>query len=217
MSGLTLVVGNKNYSSWSLRPYLVLAHTGVAFETVVIPLYLPETKTELARYTPSGKVPVLIHGATTIWESLAICEYVAEQFPDARLWPDEPNLRAEARALSSEMHAGFSALRRDMPMNLRGHMPGRGRSDAALADAARIHEIWNSCRTRYAARGSFLFGRFSIADAMFAPVVFRFRTYEVEVSTAERAYMDAIVALPAMQAWHADAEREPWTMDWPIP
>ena len=204
---LVLHVGSKRYSSWSLRPYLALAHTGEPFDTRTILLDRPQTKAEIAKVNPAGKVPVLHHDGLVVWDSLAICEYVAELFPAARLWPADRAARARARALSAEMHSGFAALRRDMSMMLGDHRPGAGHTPDALADAARVMAIW---REQLAASGGpFLFGTFTVADAMFAPVVTRFETYGVETDTACRAYMDAICALPAMRQWSADAAAEP--------
>lgn len=204
---LVLHIGSRRYSSWSLRPYLALAQTGEPFETRTILLDRPETKAEIAKVNPAGKVPVLHHDGLVVWDSLAICEYVAELFPSARLWPADRAARARARAISAEMHSGFAPLRRDMPMMLGDHKPGVGHTPDALADAARVMAIW---REQLAASGGpFLFGDFTIADAMFAPVVTRFETYGVEVDARCRAYMDAIFAWPAMKQWSADAAAEP--------
>jgi glutathione S-transferase len=195
---MLLVIGNKNYSSWSLRPWLALKQLGIAFDEVRIPLSTPGTKAAILRYSPAGKVPILKDGDTVVWDSLAIIEYLAERHP--RLWPSDPGERARARAVSAEMHSGFSALRNHMPMNARKRYPGKGRKPEVLADVERIRAIWSD------ARGPFLFGEFSGADAMYAPVVLRFRTYEVDVN---RKYMDAMLALPAMKEWIEAAEREP--------
>jgi glutathione S-transferase len=207
-----LYVGDYNLSSWSLRPWLALTIAGAPFETVRIRLDRPGTRAELARSSPTGKVPALhvpLEGGDgiVIWESIAICEYVAERFPAAKLWPDDVGARAVARAVAAEMHAGFATLRREHPMNLLAHTP-RAPSPEAAADVARIRALWNDVRARYGARGPFLFGRFSIADAMFAPVVSRFRTYAIPTDAACEAYADAIWALPAMVAWRRLAEAE---------
>lgn len=207
---LLLYVGNKNYSSWSLRPYLALAATGAEHRCEVIRLYADDTARNLARVSPTGKVPVLHHGELRIWDSLAICEYLAELFPAAGLWPDDRATRAIARAVSAEMHAGFAALRRDMAMDLRAERPGVGHSPEAMADVGRVLDIWRAQRAR-ASGGPFLFGRFSIADAMYAPVAARFQTYGVPLDPVSKAYVEAIEALPAMKAWRADAVAEPWT------
>lgn len=206
-SGLVLFVGNKNLSSWSLRPYLALAHTGAPFDHVVLRLDRPDTRQRLLEVSPAGRVPVLRDGALVVWDSLAICEYVAERFPDAHLWPADIAARARARSLSAEMHSGFADLRREMPMNLAARTP-REPSPAVAQDIARILAIWSEQRAAYADRGPFLFGAFSIADAMFAPVVTRFVTYGVAVDEVARAYMDAVLGLPAMVRWTADAEEE---------
>jgi glutathione S-transferase len=202
-----LHVGSKRYSSWSLRPYLALAHAGAAFETRTIVLDRDTTRAEIARVTPAGRVPVLHDDELVIWDSLAICEYAAELYPDARLWPAERAARARARAISAEMHAGFAELRAQMPMDLGASRPGIGHTPAALADARRVQAIW---REQLAASGGpFLFGAFTIADAMYAPVTTRFVTYGVELDATCRAYVDAIASLPAMQQWTSDAAAEP--------
>jgi len=206
---VTLYVGSKRYSSWSLRPYLALAHAGKPFETTTILLDRSETKANIAKVNPAGRVPVLHHDGLVVWDSLAICEYVAELYPDAHLWPQARAERALARSIASEMHAGFAALRNNMPMDLGADRPGVGHTPEALADVARIQAIW---RERLAAsKGPFLFGAFTIADAMFGPVVTRFATYRVDADATCRRYMDAMLALPAMARWHADAAAEPVT------
>jgi glutathione S-transferase len=211
MSAFTLHIGNKNYSSWSLRPYLVLAQTGEPFTEVVHPLYTPESKADLATFSPTGKVPVLCHGDVVIWDSLAIAEYLHELFPQAGLWPADRATRARARAISAEMHSGFSALRQNMTMDIRGRRPGVGHTAEALADAARVQQIWRECRAR-AEGGAFLFGGFTIADAMFAPVTTRFTTYGVPLDEVSAAYVAAVAAHPPMAAWIAAAAAEPWTI-----
>jgi glutathione S-transferase len=197
---MLLVIGNKNYSSWSLRPWLAMKVLGIPFEEKRVPLYGPESKRELLRYSPAGKVPCLVDGELRVWDSLAILEYLAERHPG--LWPAEATLRARARSVSAEMHSGFPNLRQHMSMNVRKRHPGKGRTPEVLAEIARIVEIWGE------ARGPFLFGPFCAADAMYAPVVLRFRTYEVELPAACRAYADAVLALPALQEWMRDAGRE---------
>lgn len=204
MAGLVLVVGNKNYSSWSLRAWLALKVLGVPFEERRIPLYGPDSKAELLKFSPAGKVPILVDGATTVWDSLAILEYLAERHP--QLWPADAAARARARAISAEMHSGFPNLRHHMCMNIRKRHPGKGRTPEVLAEIRRIVEIWS------AAQAPFLFGEFGAADAMYAPVVLRFRTYEVELPPACRAYADRVLALTAMREWIADAERETETL-----
>jgi glutathione S-transferase len=208
MSDLTLVIGNKNYSSWSLRPWLLLKQAGIPFAEQRLPLRSAEWTTEITRLSPSGKVPALQDGNLQVWDSLAICEYIAEQHPDRQLWPGDRAARAEARSISAEMHAGFAALRQNMFMNIRRSMPGRGRTPETLADIDRIISIWNGCRRRYASGGPFLFGRFSIADAMYAPVPLRFRTWGVAVDGLAGDYARTLLALPAMQEWIAAAHDE---------
>ena len=212
MSELVLFVGNKNYSSWSLRPYLALAQTGAPFRTETIPLDLPDSKANLLKRNPAGKVPVLYVGDLAIWDSLAICEYLAETYPAAKLWPADAVARARARSISAEMHSGFPSLRAAMPMNLRMRKPGKGHTPEAMADAARIQQIWDAALT--ASGGPFLFGHFTIADAMFAPVTTRFTTYGVPLSARLAAYVDAVAALPSFKAWLADAEKETWEMQY---
>lgn len=204
----TLVIGNKNYSSWSLRAWLALCQAQIDFEEIRIPLYGPASKEQVLRYSPSGKVPVLIDGDVTVWESLAIGEYLAERYPDRGLWPEAPDARALARAVSCEMHAGFVVLRTHMSMNCRKHLPGKGRAAGVQDDIDRVCAIWKECRTKFGADGPFLFGAFSIADAMFAPVVLRFETYAVRLDSLSRDYADAVLALPAVQAWVNDARAE---------
>jgi len=214
MADLTIYLGNKNYSSWSLRPWLVLKRTTVAFDEVVIPLYQPGSRETILKYSPSGRVPALRHGDVTIWESLAICEYLAESFPTFDLWPKDPAARYRARAVSAEMHAGFQALRQHLPMNVRSRFPGRGATPEVQADINRVMAIWRDCRTRFGeGNGDFLFGQFTIADAMFAPVVTRFRTYQSDIESEAEAYCDAIIALPAMQEWVAAAKNEPMIVE----
>jgi glutathione S-transferase len=205
---LTLAIGNKNYSSWSLRPWLLLRQAGIPFEEVYIPLYRPDSDAALAKWSPSGKVPALHDGDVRVWDSLAICEYLGERFPDKALWPADPAARAVARSVSAEMHSGFGALREHMSMNIRARRPGKGRTAESLADVERIVAIWNDCRARFGQGGDFLFGHFGIADAMYAPVVLRFQTYGVALEGAARDYADAVLALPALRAWVADALAE---------
>jgi glutathione S-transferase len=199
---LKLVIGNKNYSSWSMRPWLALRANNIAFEEIFIPLYTGDAdKARILGFTHSGKVPALIDGDVTIWDSLSIIEYVAERFPDAGLWPEDRASRAHARSISAEMHSGFAALRNECGMNL--HRPVRTipLSEDARANVARIQQIWAECHERYGKLGPFLFGTFGAADAMFAPVVHRFRTFAIEVAPEARHYMDAMMSLPAFQEW----------------
>ncbi|MBI5612589.1 MAG: glutathione S-transferase family protein [Gammaproteobacteria bacterium] len=208
MENLILVIGNKNYSSWSLRPWLALKQAGIAFSECYIPLYVGDWRGQVLKYSPSGKVPALQHGTVRVWDSLAICEYLADRFPEKQLWPAEIAARAEARAVSAEMHSGFLALRHGMFMNIRRRMPTRGRTPEVLQDIERITAIWNDCRARHAAGGPFLFGRFCIADAMYAPVALRFQTYQVAVDGAAGEYMRMLLALPAVREWVAAAHAE---------
>ena len=207
-AALLLVIGNRNYSSWSLRPWLALAMTGAAFETLRIPLYQPDSQARIRQYSAAGKVPVLVDGGCTVWDSLAICEYVAERFPSARLWPADPAARAQARSVACEMHSGFTALRRELPMNIRLDRVGHAWSPEAQADIDRVLALWSGLRARHDAGGSFLFGRFSIADAMYAPVVLRLRSYRIPVPEDVAAYMRSVLDLPPMQEWIAAAVSE---------
>lgn len=209
MSDLALIIANKNYSSWSLRPWLLLRHAGIPFREIKVPLYSEGAKAEVLRYSPTGKVPALQDGALTIWESIAICEYLAEKFPQKALWPRAQDARALARAVSAEMHAGFADLRRHMSMNCRKSLPGKGRAPGVQEDTDRICALWNDCRRRFGSQGPFLFGTFSVADAMFAPVVWRFLTYDVSLDGVSAAYVQTLRQLPAMQAWYEDALTEP--------
>jgi len=208
MSSYTLVICNKNYSSWSLRPWLLMKESRLPFEEVRVPLYLPGSKETLRKYSPSGKVPVLLHGAVTIWDSLAISEYLAERHPELRLWPVDALQRTLARSISAEMHSGFAALRSNMSMNCRGFFPGLGRTVEVAADIERIQRIWTDCRERFAGSGPYLFGTFTIADAMYAPVALRFKTYAVQLSSTAQQYADAILALPGLHEWIAAARAE---------
>ena len=218
--GLHLVIGNKNYSSWSMRPWIGMKAAGIPFDETVISLDAPDFKPRLAKLSGTGKVPALIDGDTHVWESLAILEYVAEKFPDAGLWPADAAARAHARAISHEMHAGFLPLRRACPMNMWRPVKKRELSDEVMANVRRIDAMWTDCRSRYGSVGPFLFGAFSAADAMYAPVVARFHTYDVAIGAPVRAYMDAMRALPAWREWEAAALKEPWVLaedevDWP--
>ncbi len=215
MTDLTIVVGNKAYSSWSLRGWLMLAATGAEFTEIVIPLDRPETAAAIRAHSPAGRVPVLKAGDLTVWDSLAIGEYLAERFPQAGLWPENPAARAVARSVSAEMHAGFEALRRDMPMDLKRDRPGHGHTPEALADVARIAAIWAECRARFGTGGPFLFGRFCIADAMFAPVATRLRTYAVPCDDVTEAYVQAIFDWPALGRWRDSGAAEPWVLETP--
>ncbi|RAU21786.1 glutathione S-transferase [Paramagnetospirillum kuznetsovii] len=202
---LSLVIGTKRYSSWSLRPWLALKAAGLAFDEVEITLRQPDTKVEIQKYSPSGKVPLLFDDGFKVWDSLSICEYLAERFPAARLWPDHVQARAVARSVSAEMHSGFMPLRRDCPMDVLTDAPMAEINDEVRADVARIDALWRDCRDRFGGGGDFLFGRFSIADAMFAPVVTRMRTYHLPVGEVSQAYCESVMAMAAMKEWVAAA------------
>jgi glutathione S-transferase len=208
MTRLKLVIGNKNYSSWSMRPWLALRANDIPFDELFIPLYTddPADKDRILSFSRAGKVPTLIDGDVTIWDSLAIIEYLAEKFPDRKLWPDDPASRAHARSVSAEMHSGFVALRNECGMNLHRKVAAVALSDDARANIARIQQIWSECHARYG--GPFLFGAFGAADAMYAPVVHRFRTYAIEVESSARHYFEAMMALPAFQQWTREALAE---------
>lgn len=213
MSERTLILGNKAYSSWSLRPWLALKQAGLPFAETVIQLRQPDTRAQILAHSPTGKVPCLIDGDRVIWDSLAICEYIAELAPAAALWPEDSYAGAVARSASAEMHSGFVALRNTMSMDLKTDRSGQGLNPDSAADIARVQALWADCRARFGQGGPFLFGRFSVADAMYAPVVTRFVTYGVEVDDTARAYMDAVLALPAMREWTAAAKAEPWVLE----
>jgi glutathione S-transferase len=205
---LVLVLGNKNLSSWSLRPWLAMRHSGIPFGEHVFLFEEEGWRDRIAPLAPSRKVPALRHGDRIVWDSLAICEYVAELHPDARLWPEDAHARAVARSASAEMHSGFAALRRELSMDVTARLPRPTLSHDALRDVERIQTLWQECRSRFGSGGPFLFGRFSIADAMFAPVVWRFRTYGVDVADGARGWYETMLELPAMKAWERDAEAE---------
>lgn len=218
---LTLVIGNKNYSSWSLRPWIAMKVAGIPFEEIQIPLYEPGSRERMLEYSPAGKVPILIDGDEHVWESLAILEHLAERFPEARLWPSDRRARSHARAVASEMHGGFQPLRQNCTMNLWLPVKARPQPPEVLANVARIEQMWADCRARFGQSGPFLFGAFGAADAMYAPVVARFNTYGLPVSAKTRAYMDAVMALPAWREWYDAAMQETWIMqhnepDWPL-
>jgi glutathione S-transferase len=216
----TLIIGNKNYSSWSMRPWIAMKAAGIAFDEVVISLNAEDFKARLLKVSGTGKVPTLVDGDIKVWESLAILEYLADKYPDKNLWPRDPAARAHARAIASEMHAGFVPLRRAAPMNIWRPIMKLTLGAEAEANVARIDAMWADCRARFGHSGSFLFGAFGAADAMYAPVVARFHTYAVEIGAAARAYMKAVMALPAWREWTAAAVKEPWVLpedeiDWP--
>ena len=206
---LTLVIGNKNYSSWSMRPWMALKALSIPFSEIVIPLYTNAAdKQRILDVTTSGKVPALVDGDITVWDSLAIIEYLAERFPDAELWPKDRAARAHARSISAEMHSGFMALRNECGMNIHRPVASKKLSEDALANVARIQQIWTDCHARYGGEGPYLFGAFTAADAMFAPVVHRFRTYDIATSPPVRDYMKSMLANPAFGKWTDDALAE---------
>ena len=207
----TLVIANKLYSSWSLRPWLLLKQFGIAFDEIVIPLDLPDTKAQVLKHSPAGKVPILIDGDATVWESIAIMEYAGDAL-GAPVWPQDRAARAMARSVAAEMHAGFSALRSACPMNLGKKYARKDRGEAVARDVARFSEIVRQARER-ASGGPFLFGAFSAADAMYAPLVTRLDTYSISLDPATRAYADAILTLPAFQEWRAAALKETWIVE----
>ena len=214
MADFTLVIGNKNYSSWSLRGWLMVKLAAVDFEEIVVPLDLPDTQPTIRKHSPSGRVPVLLHRGLPVWESLAIGEYLNELRPEAGLWPASLAARTHARAISTEMHAGFLDLRSNMPMNIRASFPGKGMTPAVRADIERITGLWRDCRKRFGGAfprdDGFLFGTFGGADAMYAPVVTRFRTYGVKLDSDSEAYCTAVLAHPTMKEWVDAARNEPW-------
>jgi glutathione S-transferase len=205
---MQLVIGNKNYSSWSMRPWVLLREAGIAFEEVQLKFGDTGRAKGVENYSPTGKVPILVIDGEPVWDSLAICETVAERYPEKQLWPAEARTRCVARSICAEMHAGFQALRGAMPMNIRSRHPGKGLTPESQRDIQRILQIWTGCRERYGAGGALLFGRFTIADAYYAPVVTRFQTYAVSQPPAAQAYCDALLSLRAVREWMDAARRE---------
>ena len=207
----TLVIANKCYSAWSLRPWLLMKQLGIPFDEIVIPLDLPDTKAKVLEHSPAGKVPILVDGDVTVWESIAIMEYIGDAF--APVWPSDRDARAMARSVAAEMHAGFPALRSACPMNLGRKFAQKDRGEAVARDVARFGEIVRRARERFGAGGPFLFGAFSAADAMYAPLATRLDTYSIAIDATTRAYVDAILALPAFQEWRSAALKEEWIVD----
>jgi len=205
---MTLVIGSKRWSSWSLRPWIALKQAGIPFKELMIPLRQPDTKARILEYSAAGKVPVLINGRDLVWESLAILDYLAQRFPESKLWPQDFGALACARSIAAEMHAGFADLRRELPMDVTGTLPTPELSPAAAADIDRVRAIWRDARTRFGGSGPFLFGRFSNADAMFAPVATRFRTYGIEADPICRDYLQTLLGLPAITEWYRAAAEE---------
>ncbi len=210
---MTLVIGNKNYSSWSMRPWLVLKYFKIPFKEILIPLYEGDYKSKVLKYSPSGKVPLLKDGAFAVWDSLSICEYLAEKFSRKNLWPKDQKACAVARSICAEMHSGFMALRKNCPMDVRITREAFEMTPEAKRDGERIAAIWNDCRRRFGKSDKFLFGAFSVADAFYAPVVWRFHTYGFKLTGAVDKYFDAMLALPAMKEWQASAKAEPWVIE----
>jgi glutathione S-transferase len=205
----TLVIANKCYSSWSMRPWLLLKQLGIAFDEITVPLDLPDTKARVLKHSPAGKVPILIDGDVTVWETIAIMEYVGEAY-GAPVWPADRKARAMARSIAAEMHSGFSALRSACPMNLGKKFAQKDRGEAVARDVARFSEIVRQAREQFGAGDPFLFGAFSAADAMYAPLVTRLDTYSIALDATTRAYADAILVLPAFQEWRSAAMEEEW-------
>ena len=212
MSVPVLVLGNKLYSSWSLRPWFLMRAFGLQFEHKVVSLYQPDSKPNILAHSPSGHVPVLVDGDVTVWDSLAITEYLAEKHPELNIWPRDRAARAHARAIAAEMHAGFEDLRTSCPMNLGKRFARRDRGEAAARDVARICEIFTGTRARFGSRGPYLFGDLCAADAIYLPVVTRLDTYSIEVDPATRAYMETMLRHPAFAEWRAAALLEPWVI-----
>jgi len=215
---MKLILGNKNYSSWSFRPWIAMKQIGLDFEEVVIPMNQPDTRARMLEHSPTGLVPTLIDGDASVFETIAILEYLNDRFPDAGLWPTDVAVRAHARAISAEMHAGFAALRRDCPMNMRRPVRTHIPSPDGRKDAARVDALWTDARVRFGQSsenggGPFLFGGFTAADAMYAPVVNRFHVYDIPRSAASQAYMEAMMALPAWRDWEASSRAETWVID----
>jgi glutathione S-transferase len=208
MAQLKLVIANKNYSSWSMRPWVLLTQADIPFAEVQLKFGDDGTVSGIKDLSPTGQVPVLWIDREPVWDSLAICEAIAELFPQKLLWPSDATARRFARSISAEMHSGFRDLRKNMPMNIRSAHPGKGRNPAVDKDIARIVSIWESCRARFGAGGELLFGSFTCADAMFAPVAARFETYAVELPPVARRYADALIGLPSVQRWRAGALAE---------
>ncbi len=209
---MKLIIANKLYSSWSLRPWVLMQALGIPFEESVIPMYFPDSKARMLDVSPTGKMPCLVDGDVTIWESLAIMEYLHERFPEKGVWPGDVKARAHARAAANEMHAGFQALRNACPMNLGKRFAPRDFGSEVADNVRRLEGLWSQARVRFGADGPFLYGRFGAADAMFAPVVTRLDTYQVPVSSETRRYMDAVLKHPAFVAWRTTALQEPWTI-----
>jgi len=205
---LTLIIGTKKWSSWSLRPWVALKEAGIPFKEMLIHLRQSDTKARILEYSPAGRVPILIDGRELVWDSLAILEYLAMRFPESKLWPHDLSALAVARSVSAEMHGGFPDLRRELSMDIGADLPTPDLSVGGAADVERIQAIWRDARARFGAAGPFLFGRFSNADAMYAPVVTRFQTYNIPVDPVSEAYMQTVLSLPSIRAWYRAADEE---------
>ncbi|MBL0319930.1 MAG: glutathione S-transferase family protein [Alphaproteobacteria bacterium] len=214
MSSLKLVIGNKNYSSWSLRAWLAAKHAEVPFEENLIPLFQADSKAKLIQHSASGRAPVLVHNGFVIWDSLAISEYLAELFPERHFWPRDSFARAWARSIVAEMHSGFIPLRKAFRMDLKRVSQPVDAPEEALKDVARIQDIWEQSRQQYGQSGPFLMGEYSLADMFYAPVVTRFVSYGISLSPICLAYIDTMIAHPHMQEWHQEAVKEPWVITW---
>ena len=210
---MKLVIGNQNYSSWSMRPWIYIAYHGIEAEIEKICLFTDQARAKLDQHFSNGKVPLLVDGDLEIWDTMAILEYLAEKYPHTSGWPEDAAARAVARAVSAEMHSSFTALRSELPMNCRKFFPGYKLSDSAMADVERIERIWQTCRENYGSSGPWLFGKFSIADAMYAPVVMRFRSMDLELNANSREYYDTMHACPAVQRWLAEGRVETETIE----
>ncbi len=205
---LTLVIGSKKWSSWSLRPWIALKQAGIPFKEILIHLRQADTRARILEYCPAGKLPILIDGKDVIWESLAILDYIALRFPEAKLWPAELSAFAVAKSVAAEMHSGFPAIRRELSMDIGADLPTPDLSEEARAELDRLRAIWCDARTRFGSAGPFLFGRFTNADAMYAPMATRLRTYQVDVDPICRAYMNTVLSLPVMREWYRAAAEE---------
>lgn len=214
MSEFSLLIGDKNISSWSLRPWLLMTQGDVGFEEIQVKLDQPDTTENILKHNPSGRVPALTHQGRVIWDSLAICEYIADIFPEKNLWPENKLTRAHARAICAEMHAGFQDLRNDMPMACHNKLNPPHMTAGLLSDITRILDIWRDCRDEYLDHGPFLFGHFTIADCMYAPVVFRFKCFQVQMDDICQQYCKMMLGLPALQQWLAGADATQIPVDW---
>jgi len=203
-----LIIGNKNYSSWSLRPWLLMKVKNVPFNEIKIPLYIEGSKDKLLKFSPSGKVPAFEREGNSVWDSLAICEHIADLYPDKKCWPENINQRALARSISNEMHSGLLAIRNTLHMNCRKFITFKKISQELRTDITRVCDIWQYCRKQHSNSGRFLFGEFSIADAMYAPIVLRFNSYGIKVGNIEKEYMDNMLSIPSLQKWIAEGIQE---------